>query len=243
MINCMVIDDEQAAINIIASYIKNIPYLNLVAATTKPLEGLNIVNEGGIDLIFLDIQMPEITGLEFIKAINGRCRVILTTAYSEYAMDGYELSVIDYLLKPIPFSRFLSAAQKANEVFIRQNPAKQETSDTDMSEFILLKGEVKGKLVKIELSEIDYFEGMRNYVAVHYSGKKTMALINMKDLENRLPASKFIRVHKSFIVAISRIASIEGNNILLKNNPAAAIIIGNAYKPGFMDAIKTRLID
>ncbi len=241
MINCIIIDDEQPAINIIASYIKNIPYLHLVATTTKPMEGLSIINEQKIDLIFLDIQMPDITGLEFIKAINGKCKVILTTAYSEYALDGFELSVIDYLLKPIPFSRFLNAVQKAREVLDAQ--AHTNHSLFTESNFILLKGESKGKLIKIELDEIDYFEGMRNYVAVYSNGKKILALINMKDLEEKLPAKKFIRVHKSYIVAVSRITAIEGNIVILKNYPKGDILIGNAYRSTFLDAMKSNLID
>lgn len=245
MINCLIIDDEQPAINIVASYVRNIPYLNLVATTTKPMEGLEIVNTQKIDLIFLDIQMPDITGIEFIKAIGGQSKVIITTAYSEYALDGYELSVIDYLLKPIPFPRFLAAAQKAREVIgiNSQSAVKQGDDNLGESEFILLKGEAKGKLIKIDLAEIDYFEGMRNYVAVYCGGRKILALINMKDLEDKLPSNKFVRVHKSFIVAIAKITTIEGNVILLRNYNTTDILIGNAYRTAFLDVMKSRLID
>jgi two-component system LytT family response regulator len=243
MINCVIIDDEQAAINILASYVKNIPYLHLVASTTKPLEGIDIINSRQVDLVFLDIQMPDLTGIEFIRAINGKCKVILTTAYSEYALDGFELAVIDYLLKPIPFARFLNAVQKARDILEIAGHAKKQDRLLGEAEFILLKGDTKGKLIKIELKDIDYFEGMRNYVAIYCSGKKTLALINMKDLEEKLPREKFIRVHKSFIVAISKIESIEGNTIFLKNYPKGDILIGNVYRAAFLDALKSRLID
>jgi two-component system LytT family response regulator len=243
MINCVIIDDEQAAINILASYVKNIPYLHLVASTTKPLEGIDIINSRQVDLVFLDIQMPDLTGIEFIRAINGKCKVILTTAYSEYALDGFELAVIDYLLKPIPFARFLNAVQKARDILEIAGHAKKQDRLLGEAEFILLKGDTKGKLIKIEIKDIDYFEGMRNYVAIYCSGKKTLALINMKDLEEKLPREKFIRVHKSFIVAISKIESIEGNTIFLKNYPKGDILIGNVYRAAFLDALKSRLID
>lgn len=243
MINCLIVDDEQAAINILTSFIKNIPYLNLVATTTKPLEGIDIICEGAIDLVFLDIQMPDITGIEFIKAIKDKCKVILTTAYSEYALDGYELAVIDYLLKPIPFARFLNAVQKARDILDASNRIKKAVSSPTDTEFILLKGDAKGKLIKIEIKDIDYCEGMRNYVAIYWAGKKTLALINMKDLEEKLPPAQFIRVHKSFIVAISKISAIEGKAIFLKNYPKTGILIGNAYRAAFLDMMRSRLID
>lgn len=243
MINCVIIDDEQAAINILASFIKNIPYLNLVASTTRPLEGIQLINEQPVDLVFLDIQMPDLTGIEFIKAINGKSKIILTTAYSEYALDGYELAVIDYLLKPIPFARFLNAVQKARDILEAAPRSRRGAAAPSESEFILLKGDGKGKLIKIEVKDIDYCEGMRNYVAIYWGGRKTLALINMKDLEEKLPPALFVRVHKSFIVAISRIASIEGNAIYLKNYPKTSILIGNAYRPAFLDIMKSRLID
>jgi DNA-binding LytR/AlgR family response regulator len=242
MINCLVIDDEFAAAEVLEHFIKQIPELNLVASVNNPLEGLALVREQQIGLIFLDVHMPELSGIDFIKAINGKCKVILTTAYSEYALEGYDLDVIDYLLKPIPFSRFIKAVQKAIALL---EPAKTEKSGpvTEQHDFILVKTETKGKFLKIDTADIDYIEGMGNYVALYCNGKKTLSLINMKDLEDKLPADKFMRVHKSFIVAIEKIISIEGNSLVLKNNPGASILIGNAYRAAFLERMKTRLID
>lgn len=238
MINCLIIDDEQPAINIIAAYVEKVPYLNLVGTTTDPLEGLNLVNEKTIDLIFLDIQMPGLTGLEFVKAINGKCKVIFTTAYNQYAMDGFDLDVIDYLLKPVPFPRFLKATQKAKDL-ITQKAAAQETAQED---FIIIQGDSKGKLIKIEINEIDYIEGMRNYVAIICGDRKVLSLMNMKDLEERLSTKKFIRVHKSFIVPIANIAAVDGNAITLKRNNKAEIIIGNVYRPAFIEIMRSKMI-
>lgn len=238
MINCLIIDDEQPAINIIAAYVEKVPYLNLVGTTTDPLEGLNLINETPIDLIFLDIQMPGLTGLEFVKAINGKCKVIFTTAYNQYAMDGFDLDVIDYLLKPVPFPRFLKATQKAKDL-LAQKAAPQETEQED---FIIIQGDSKGKLIKIEINDIDYIEGMRNYVAIICGDRKVLSLMNMKDLEEQLSAKKFIRVHKSFIVPIANIAAVDGNAITLKRNNKAEIIIGNVYRPAFIEIMRSKMI-
>jgi DNA-binding LytR/AlgR family response regulator len=239
MLNCIIIDDEQPAINIIAAYIRDTPYLNLAGSTTSPLEGLEMANTLAPELIFLDIQMAGLTGLEFIKALNGKCKVIITSAHSEFAMDGFELEVIDYLLKPVPFVRFLKAAQKAYDIIRLSDLRRPEQA----GDFIMLKGDAKGKLIKVEIDEIDYVEGMGNYVALYCKGKKILSIINMKTLEDKLPVNRFIRVHKSFIVAISQIALIEGNQVILKSNYKSNITIGNAYRSAFLETMRTKLIN
>jgi two-component system, LytTR family, response regulator len=238
MLNCLIIDDEQPAINILAAYVKDVPYMSLAGTSTDPMKGLEMAGSMDVDLIFLDVQMAGLNGLEFIRALNGKAKVIISSAHSEFAMDGFELEVIDYLLKPVPFVRFLKAAQKANDVLRHTGKATAPESD-----FIMLKGDTKGKLIKVEIDEIDYIEGMGNYVAIYCKGKKILSIINMKTLEERLPAQRFIRVHKSFIVAISQIALVEGNQIIIKNNQKADIIIGNAYKSNFLEAMRTRMIN
>lgn len=241
MINCIIIDDEPPAINVIKNYISQVPYLNLKGATTDPVEGLRMIREENIDLVFLDIQMPEITGLEFIKLIDGKSKIIIISAYSEFALEGFELEVIDYLLKPVPLSRFLKAVQKAKNI-IEQLSAGTSPKNTADS-FIILKGETKGKFIKVELSEIDYIEGAGNYVIIHTGSKKILSLVNMKELEEKLPGERFIRVHKSFIISISQIASVDGNVIILKNYPHLNhIIAGKMYKDRLMEILKQRLI-
>jgi len=239
MINCLVIDDEQPAIDIISAYVKKLSWFNLVATTTNAVEGLTLVNEHAIDLIFLDIQMPNITGLEFIKAINGKCKIIFTTAYDKYALNGYELDVIDYLLKPVPFARFLQAAQKAKNIFDHANYKKGSGEELN---FIVVQGDTKGKLIKIEIGEIDYIEGKGNYVAICCGEKRILSLMNMKDLETSLTQQKFIRVHKSFIIPIANIASMEGNIIFLKRNTKVQIMVGNAYRASFIEIMKSKMI-
>ena len=239
MLNCLIIDDEQPAINVIEAYVRKAPFLQLIDTATDPVLGMQMVRDHPIDLIFLDVEMHGLTGLEFIKAINGKCKVIITSAYSQFALEGFELEVIDYLLKPVPFPRFLKAAQKAYDIIKPLLNAPLKTQ----SDFIMLKGDTKGKLIKVEIDEIDYIEGMGNYVAIFCKGKKILSIMNLKTLEEKLPVDRFMRVHKSFIVAISQIALIEGNLITLKNNYKAEIAIGNSYRNQFLDAMRLKLVN
>lgn len=240
MIRCLVVDDEQHAIDIMAHYIGQTNFLQLVSSTTNPVEALQTVITENIDLVFLDIQMPELSGIDFIKAINGKAKVILTTAYSEFAIEGFDLEVVDYLLKPVRFPRFLSAVQKAVKAISEKNNLPETDNDPE-EDYIFVKTESKGKLLKINLAEIEYIEGMKNYVAIYLGGKKTLVYTNLKDLVNHLPARQFIRVHKSFIIPINRITGIEGNRINLKN-VTAEILIGESYKDELMEIIKHRMI-
>ncbi|MBA2330567.1 MAG: response regulator transcription factor [Flavisolibacter sp.] len=237
MINCFIIDDEQHAIDILVHYVKQTPQLNLIGTATNPLEALQVVTTQKIDLVFLDVQMPELTGIDFIKAIHGKVKIILTTAYSEFALESYELDVVDYLLKPIRFPRFLAAVQKAvKDINDIPSPVSDKADD-----FIFVKTEAKGKLLKINLADIDYLEGMKNYVAIYRSGQKTLVYTSMKELEERLHNNKFLRVHKSFIIPVNKITGIEGNIVRLKN-VQAEILIGESYKAGLMEIIRDKMI-
>jgi len=239
MINCIIVDDEPHALEVLDHYVKQTPHLHLVASFTNPIEALQLLGEQKIDLVFLDIQMPEITGIDFIKAIQGKSKVILTTAYSEFALEGYDLYVVDYLLKPIRLPRFLAAVQKAVEqLHANEIPSQPEVIGDD---YIFVKTEAKGKLLKINLVDIDFIESMKNYVAIHRGGQKTLVYTSMKELEERLPKKQFIRVHKSFIIPISRITGIEGNLVRLKNT-TAEILIGESYKAELMQIIRGKMI-
>ncbi|WP_028789319.1 LytR/AlgR family response regulator transcription factor [Terrimonas ferruginea] len=235
MISCIIVDDEQHAIDVLAHFVNQTPLLTLKGTTADPLEALQLINREQVDLIFLDIQMPHISGIDFIKAINGRCKVILTTAYSEFAAEGFDLEVVDYLLKPIPLPRFLKAVQRAAAVL-----AKTTAPETETDDYIFVKTEAKGKMLKINLADIDYIEGMKNYVAIHTGDTKTLALLNMKDLEDRLQGKHFMRVHRSYIIAIGKITMIEGNKIMLKKGQE--ILLGDSYRTAFLEAMKGKLM-
>lgn len=239
MINCVIVDDEQHAIDVLLHYIGQTPFLRLAGATTRPVEALEWINQGKADLVFLDIHMPEISGIEFAKVINGKCKVIFTTAYSEFALLGYEMEVVDYLMKPIPFPRFMQSVQRV--LYSKKNALVPDTENFE-DDYIFVKTETKGKMLKVNLVDIEHIEGMKNYVAIYHNGIKTIALLNMRDLEERLPAKYFMRIHKSFIVAINKITAIEGNTVLLGKNKAQ-VQLGETYKAEFMKVMKEKLMD
>jgi two-component system, LytTR family, response regulator len=219
MIRCIVIDDKPLAIDILTAYIQKVPQLELAYTTQNPLEALDYLQAHSIDLIFLDIQMPELSGLQFMKLRNGNAKVILTTAYADYAMEGYEHDVVDYLLKPIAFDRFYKAVEKARSR-LDLVPGASDTS-------LFIKTEYK--IQRIPLDDIRYIEAKQNYIAVMTSSGKTMSLQHIKSIEEKLPADRFIRVHKSFIVAVDKIDTIERSRIFIGE---ASIPIGDSYREG-----------
>ncbi|MFC6103713.1 LytR/AlgR family response regulator transcription factor [Olivibacter domesticus] len=236
MIRCLVVDDEPLALDIITDYIQKIPELTLSASTTNAIEGLGLVQQGAIDLVFLDIQMPELTGIQFLKIINGKCDVILTTAYPQYALEGYELNVTDYLLKPIAFDRFYKSVQKVisqkNNTHIRNVVAETPLPSNKVGEFIFVKTE--HKIQRIDYDDIYYIEGLKDYISIFTSQERIITLQNMKRMEETLPEERFIRVHKSYIVALEKIESIERGRISLKEK---LIPIGDTYKDSFFKRI------
>ncbi|MFC3562141.1 LytR/AlgR family response regulator transcription factor [Pedobacter jamesrossensis] len=240
MINCIIVDDEEHAIEVIQHYLKSVAEIKILATFTNPIDALGFLSINTIDLIFLDIHMPEISGIDFIKTINNRnAQVILTTAYKDFATTGFDLEVVDYLVKPIPLTRFLQALTKAQKIIhAKKNNFQISLNDDD---YFMVKTEAKGKMLKINIAEIDFIEGMKNYLAFHHNGIRTLALLTMKDVEERLPKNKFIRVQKSFIIALNKITSIDGNRIVLKG-VSAEILIGETYRKNFLDVMKHKLI-
>ena len=242
MITCIIVDDEQHAIDILIEYIRKTPFLNLIHTASNPIEALTFIQNNEIDLVFLDIQMPDLTGIQFLKIVGNRCKFILTTAYSEYAIEGYEYAVIDYLLKPFSFERFLTATQKAlNSMAVRPAESNQDTPSKD---FVLVKAGVKGRMFKISLDEIIYIEGLKNYVSIITPTETIIAYLNIKDLEKELPSQNFIRIHKSYIVAIDKIQAIDGNQIILEltQKKSSVIPIGGTYKNAFFTLLKEKIL-
>lgn len=260
MLRTLIVDDEPLALTILADYVGKVPFLTLVGTTTSPIAALQQVQAGEVDVVFLDIQMPELTGLQFLKiarhgGLGSRCRVILTTAYSEYALDGYEHDVVDYLLKPVSFERFYRAAQKLlpqlnSDVapappapIADTTPAGHRTVGPPAAivpDFIFVKTEYR--LQRIDLEDILYAEGLKDYVSIYTppaTGKtdltRLLTLQTMKSLEEKLPVSRFVRVHKSYIVALNRIESIERNRIYIGK---AIIPVGDTYRDEFFKRVE-----
>jgi two-component system, LytTR family, response regulator len=239
MIRCLVVDDEPLALNILEDYISKIPFLELVKATTNPIEALTRVQDGGIDLVFLDVQMPELTGIQFLKIANGKTKVILTTAYPQYALEGYELDVVDYLLKPIAFDRFYKAAQKAQSILrpVAGQPTEavqhvQLQQQDFMSDFIFVKSE--HKIQKVYLHQILFIEGLKDYISIFTTNERIITLQNMKKMEDTLPEKHFVRVHKSYIVALNKIDSIERSRIRIGDK---IIPVGDTYRDDFFKIV------
>ena len=209
-INCIIIDDEPLARKGLKEYIADVDFLNFVGEFDNPLKAAEMIGRGEAQLLFLDIQMPKITGLEFFKALQHPPPVIFTTAYPQYALEGFEVNALDYLVKPVSFDRFFKAVLKAKEFYeIRDTNNKEANA----REYFFIKAD--NKLVKILFDEVLYVEALQNYVTIHTPGKKYMTYLTFKSVESYLPADKFLKVHKSYIVAASKIDTIEGNDILI----------------------------
>jgi len=229
MVRCIAVDDEPLALDIISDYVAKVPELTLVASTTNAIDALAMVQNGEVDLAFLDVQMPELTGLQFLKIINGKCDVILTTAYPQYALDGYELNVVDYLLKPIAFDRFYRSVQKVLTNRTPQGPPPVVSSpSSDAVDFIFVKTE--HKIQRVDLDDVLYIEGLKDYISIYTAGERIVTLQNMKKMEDILPSNRFVRVHRSYIVALDKIVSIERGRIFIEDK---IIPVGDTYRDAF----------
>src|SRR5687768_5834208 len=207
---CLIVDDEPMARNGLAEYVKDIEFLHLVGQCENPMKAASYLNEQSVDLMFLDIHMPKITGIDFLKTLKHPPLVVFTTAFSEYALQGYELDIVDYLVKPITFERFLKASQKALEIHSMKKMAGQSREEYD---YFFVKCD--GKFEKVFYHEVLYIEALQNYAVLHVNNRKMITYITMTSLESQLPNSQFIKVHKSYIVSIPRVKAIEGNEILI----------------------------
>ncbi len=232
MINCLVVDDEPIAREGMMEYVRQIDYLNPVAQCKSAAEAAGLLQKNKIDLIFLDIQMPKLTGIEFVKALADPPLVIFTTAYSEYALEGFELDVVDYLLKPISFARFLKAAEKAQSYLHARNKDVSITND-----FFFIK--CNSKIEKIMMAEVIYIEAMANYVIIYTKQKKYITYLTFSGIEEQLPAELFVRIHKSFLVAISAIQTIDGNEVITN---MARLPLSKNYRNEVMSRIESRFI-
>ncbi|MEP2669277.1 MAG: LytTR family DNA-binding domain-containing protein [Cyclobacteriaceae bacterium] len=228
--NCIIIEDEPLALEKTKSFVSKVPFLHLSATFDNALTGLAYLNNNKVDLLFLDINMDELTGIELLESTKIDCQVIITTAYQEYALKGYELQITDYLLKPFTFNRFLQAVNKAQANFVRHTSEAQP-------DFIFVKTE--NRLEKIMLDEIVYIEGMRDYRRIHtiHKNVKIMTLQNFSEFEKLIPPSLVCRVHKSYMVALNKIISIERGRIKIADQ---MIPISETYRDAFFELIKNK---
>jgi DNA-binding LytR/AlgR family response regulator len=229
-LSCLIVDDEPLARNLLTEYVKKVPYLTLAGTCSNALLALEVLREKPVDLLFLDIQMPELTGINFLKTLQKRPLVILTTAYSQYALESYELDVVDYLLKPITFERFLKAVEKASQRVTVNEPSETTSVEKPSPSFVFIKDGTR--LVKVKFEDILYVEGLKDYVTIHTRQQKIVSLQRLKSLEEQLPPEKFIRVHNSFIVALNAIEAVHKGEVQIG---PALIPISDSYKKAFRE--------
>jgi DNA-binding LytR/AlgR family response regulator len=229
-LNCVIIDDEPIARKLLQEYIEETDFLNLVGTAENPLKATGLINELEVDLIFLDINMPKMNGMDFLRSVKNLPMVIMTTAYTQYALEGFEMAVIDYLVKPFSLERFLKAAEKALQLksLKQKSPAEAKLSE----EYFFVKSE--GKLERIIYDELVYVEAMTNYVVLHTINGKHIVYLTIKAVLEHLPADRFVQVHKSYIVNINKIKTIEGNTLHVGS---AKITIGQSFHETAMGRI------
>lgn len=234
IITCAIIDDEPLAVELLKSYAEKTPFLQLQGAYGSAVEAMRVLRDNPVNLLFLDIQMPELSGIEFAKIVPEKTRIVFTTAFQQYAVEGYKVKALDYLLKPIPYDDFLSAAKKALDwfAFVR----KQETSVRDR--FIFVKSDYK--LVRVSLDSILYIEGLKDYVRFYLDdGKKIMSLMNLKKLEDFLPKPEFQRTHRSYIVHLNKAESVDRFRIVFGQD---FIPVSDSYKDSVQEYLDSHTL-
>ncbi len=230
MMNCIIVDDEPLARDVLENFTGKVPFLKMKASCKSGFEALEILRKEKIDLIFLDIQMPDMTGIQLYESLNYKPMVIFTTAYSNYAVTGFDLDAVDYLVKPFAFQRFLKAVNKAYEQMNQREPVATSEFHRD---FMFVKDGTK--IVKVVYDDVLYLEGMKDYVKIILKEKKiVMPLISMQSMMKKLPKGQFVRVHRSYIASLSKIESVEKNRVVIGGK---WLPVGNSYKNLLMDAL------
>ncbi len=230
MLRCIAIDDEELALELMEDYISKVPYLQLVATCDDPLDALTLIQEQHVDLIFLDIQMPGLNGLQLIQSLSNNPMCILITAYSQYALEGFNLNVIDYLVKPVPFDRFLKACNKAWELHQLKNKGGEAIKESEPGYFFI---NADYSYIKVTYTDILWVEGLKDYIKIHLENgaKPIVARISMKHIEELLPSSKFLRIQKSYIVSKDHITAVKKGSVFISSTELS---IGENYKDSVM---------
>ncbi len=238
-LNCIAIDDDLPALEVVAEYCSKIRFLNLTDTFTNPFDAVQVLNNDKVDLLFLDIVMPQISGIEFLKTLYNPPMIIFTTAYKEYAVEGFNFDAVDYLVKPLAFDRFSKAVNKAFQLIKLRTPADNHEVDNSVNTPGFLMVKVEYSTIRIDLNNILYIEGLKDYVKIFTEGKLILTKTTMKNIMEKLPSFNFFRVHKSYIVPVNKIDMIENNRIIIGNQ---RIPIGESFRIPFFKAINKALI-
>lgn len=230
---CLIVDDEPPAIRLVKSYVEKVPFLSLSATTTKALEAIQIIDDKDIDLVFLDIQMPDLTGIQLSKIIYNKVKIIFTTAYPQFALESYDINALDYLLKPFEFERFYQATLKIKATEEKKTPPIQDNPQ----DFVFIKTDGKNNFEKVYIQDIQYIEGVKNYVAIHLPHKRIITYNTLKNIQEELPKNDFIKIHKSFIVSIRHITKTSTISVFVNDKE---LPLGNTHKVAFFERINER---
>jgi DNA-binding LytR/AlgR family response regulator len=239
VLNCIAIDDESSALRIIIEFCSRIQYVNLIGTFTNPFEAIHTINDNQVDLIFLDIMMPQISGLEFLKTLYNPPMIIFATAFKEYAFDGFECDAVDYLVKPFAFDRFSKSVNKAFQLLKLKKPADASGGEVRDSSHGFLMVKVEYSTIRVNLDDILYIEGLKDYVKIYTEGKLILTKTTMKNILEKLPSVSFFRVHKSYIISFDKIDMIENSRIVIGNQ---RIPIGESYRTSFFEMVNKSLI-
>jgi DNA-binding LytR/AlgR family response regulator len=235
MINVIIVDDEPLALDVLETFISQLPDINLVQKCENAFEANEALKKNDIDLLFLDIQMPQLTGIDFYKSLTNPPEVIFTTAYSNYAVEGFEMNAVDYLVKPISLDRFMKAVNKATEK-INSKKGDHQSSSGDEEDYIFVKADKK--LVKVNYDDILYIEGLKDYVIIRMTKGRVITLQTMKSLEEKLPSKYFKRIHRSYILGLSKINAVVGNTVeILENGKTKQLPIGKNYRDELLEIV------
>lgn len=235
IIKCLIVDDEPPAIRLLEKYVAKVPFLELEATTTSSIQALSVIEQSKIELVFLDIQLPELTGLQLSKIIKGKTKIIFTTAYSQFALDSYDVHAVDYLLKPFEFERFYEAVIKVKNAYISHEQVTEIPKNT--SEYLFVKTDGKNNFEKIYVKDILYIEGLKNYVAIHLIENQIITNNTLKNIEDLLPKSDFIKTHKSFIVSLRHVRKTDSLNVYIHDRD---IPIGDTFKKELFEMIQNK---
>ena len=235
--NVLIVDDEPLALDVLETYIQKLPDLKLLGRCTNALDANEFLKKNDVDLMFLDIQMPQLTGIDFVKSLTKPPMIVFTTAYSNYAIQGFELNVLDYLLKPISLDRFMKAVNKASEQYELMQNEDVALAQEEEADFIFVKADKK--LIKVNFDEIIYIEGLKDYVIIRQNAGRVITLQTMKSLEEKLPTAFFKRIHRSYIVALDKITALEGNMVeVMEKDKPKLIPIGKLYRDELLAIIE-----
>ena len=237
MYKCYIIDDEEHAIDTLAGYINKFPGLHLAGSNTNPLSAIDeIINTTPVDIVFLDVDMPQLSGLDVADILSPHAAIVFTTAYPNYAVNAFEKNGADFILKPVSFERFTKSVTKVQNLLKTKTLVEKRHED----EYFFINPGVKGRMIQLSYADILYIEGLKNYVVIYTSESKFITYLSLREVESSIPSSRFIRIHKSYIVNVDMIKSIDGNNVLLPNK--IELPIGTSFKENFINMINSKTL-